>query len=79
MRDVDALRRQRDELAARLADAKQAGCRAGRCAQAAREEVEKLRREACLHNAARCDARSAIAGLEAQVQVPALLHYHYQH
>jgi len=67
VRDLEAVTRQRDELAARLAEAKAAGCRAGRYGAAAREEVEKLRREACDHNAALCNARSTIAGLEAQV------------
>ena len=69
MRDLEAVSCQRDELASRLAEAKQAGCRAGRCAQAAREEVARLRREGCEHNSALCSARSAIAGLEAQVHL----------
>lgn len=67
VRDLEAVTRQRDELAARLAEARAAGCRAGRYGAAAREEVEKLRREACEHNAALCNARGTIAGLEAQV------------
>jgi hypothetical protein len=67
VRDLEAVTRQRDDLAARLQEAKQAACRAVKCAQASGEELERLRRDACARNGDMLTAKSTIASLEIQV------------
>lgn len=67
VRDLDAVTRQRDDLAGRLQEAKQAACKAARCVQANREEIDKLRREANAQQNEIFTTKTTIANLESQV------------
>jgi hypothetical protein len=69
LRDLEGALRERDEAAARAADAGRAAGRAAQQAEAAQEELTKLRRDAPAQAAALGEARAAVVTLEAQVGV----------
>ena len=74
VRDLEAVMQQKDSLAASLAEARRAGARAAKCANALHAEVEKLRQRSSSEAADRIEAKHTVASLQAQVCCQLLAH-----